>query len=83
MENTIDPTKPTFQDLAFRVGKISSACLLMAWALEAMATNASPPPTESLRFELFSGMTFVLETLAQQMDDVYRTMHEVTPAVGG
>ena len=75
MENTLYPTKPTFQDLAFRVGKISSACLLMAWALEALATDANPPETECLRCELFTGMTFVLETLAQQMDDVYRRLN--------
>ena len=80
MENTQE-TK--CRELAHRVGQVLAGFSLVAWSLESLATDANPPESESLRFELMTGMVFVLEMLAQRLGDVYRELNEENPAVGG
>ncbi len=69
----------TLQDLAFNIGKIRATCLMITWAIDALTTNASKSETETKRFELFAGMSFVLETMARQLDEVYQTINKEKP----
>jgi hypothetical protein len=64
------------QTLAGRVGNIQSACVAVAWALDLLATDAQPLETESERFELITGMSFILEMLAQQLGNIYGQLSE-------
>ncbi len=77
MENTQE-TK--HNELAHRVGQVQAGFSLVTWALESLATNANPPESESLSFELMTGMVFVLEILAQRLGEVYRELSEENPA---
>lgn len=67
------------QEMAFNVGKIRSTCLLMTWAIAELTTNPASSETESRRFELFEGMSFILETMAKQLHDVYLELNEEKP----
>ena len=64
------------QNLAGRVGNIQSACVAVAWTLDLLATDAQPLETESKRFELITGMSFILEMLAQQLGKIYGQLSE-------
>lgn len=68
------------QDLALHIGKISTACLFIAWTIDTITTNANPPETETQRFEFFESINFILETMAKQLDDVHRRLNEEIPA---
>lgn len=62
--------------LAREVGRLRSGVLLSAWTVAALNEGANPPETASLRFELYEGMSFVLELLASQLSEVYRKLNE-------
>jgi hypothetical protein len=71
------------QDLAHEVGRLRSGCLLAAWAMMAMNEGVAPPETESLRFEVYEGMGYVLEILARELGAVYGRLNEEKTAVSG
>ena len=77
MQNTQETKR---NELAHHVGQVQSGISLVVWALESLAIDANPPESESQRFELMTGMVFVLEVLAQRLGDVYRELNEVTTA---
>jgi len=49
------------------IGLSRSACLLVAWALDTIASGSEPPESETKKTELFEGMTFVMEAVAQNL----------------
>lgn len=80
----METTQITKRDeLAQCVGQVQAGFSLVAWSLESLATGANPPEPESRQFELYTGMVFVLELLAQRLGDVYRELSAENPAVGG
>jgi hypothetical protein len=66
---------PALHELARRVGKVRSGCLLVAWMVEMIDEHVSPAQSEARRMELYEGMTFMLETLATTLDEVYGKLY--------
>ena len=73
MENTHDIAR---QDLVNGIAKHRSALLLVAWALDALATEVSPSATDSERMELYDGLVGIVELLAQQSHEVYGKLNK-------
>ena len=73
MENTQDSTR---QDLVNGIAKHRSALLLVAWALDALATETNPPGTETERMELYEGLVGIVELLAKQLHEVYGILNK-------
>jgi hypothetical protein len=69
------PKTTAFVEQARKVGKVRSGVLLVAWAVASMNEGSNPPETEGLRFELYEGMSFVLDTMAGELGEVYREMN--------
>ena len=73
MENTQDPVR---QDLVNGIAKHRSALLLVAWALDALATEVSPSANDSERMELYDGLVGIVELLAKQSHEVYGKLNK-------
>ena len=73
MENTQDTA---LQDLVNGIAKHRSSLLLVAWALDALATEVSPSDTDSERMELYDGLVGIVELLAKQSHEVYGKLHK-------
>ena len=61
------------QFLAQEVGSIRSGMLLIARTIEAI--NEGDYPDNTRRFEIFEGMIFLIELLAEKLKDVYRRIN--------
>jgi hypothetical protein len=64
------------EDLRREVGRLRSGVLLSAWTVAALNEGANEPESESLRFELAEGQSFVLELLADKLTDLYGKLNE-------
>ncbi|MCG8686224.1 MAG: hypothetical protein MI892_15200 [Desulfobacterales bacterium] len=60
------------QFLAQEVGSIRSGMLLIARTIEAI--NEGDYPDNTRRFEIFEGMIFLMDLLAEKLKDVYQML---------
>lgn len=78
METTKDAAR---HDLVNGIAKHRSALLVVAWALDALATEVNPSDSDSERMELYDGLVSIVELLAQQSHEVYGKLNkEIKPA---
>ena len=73
MRSSLDSKR---DDLSESIGYSRSACLLVAWALDTIASESNPPDSEVKKVELFEGMTFVMEAIAQNLNTVHGQLNE-------
>lgn len=59
------------QDMAPQVGDIKSTYVAVSWALETTVENGLSPSTESGSFEIYSGLSFILSIMAEDLVAVY------------
>lgn len=58
-------------DLAQQVGDIKAACVAMSWALETAVDNGLSSSAGSESFEVYSGMSYILKIMANDLGAVY------------
>lgn len=63
------------QELATRVGHIETACIAVSWALDVLASDSQVQEKAGKRFELISGMGFILELVSRDLKDVYERLN--------
>ena len=73
----MDPSEEN--DLIHLLNKSSSMCSLAGWALEAINYGSSPPESESLKMELFEGITYILETIRKTLGYIKGRIDNQTP----